>query len=133
VTTTADIERFLRAFWSSDWDTCGPMLALDAIYEDPLLDEPVGGRGNILAVLRFCHSWSALDPRLRSLFGDGERFCAELRVIGTVTAAADGIPESSVGRAFDFAETDVFHVADGEIVRMSIYADVVSFQQQIGV
>jgi ketosteroid isomerase-like protein len=53
-------------------------------------------------------------------------------VIGTVTAAADGIPESSVGRAFDFAETDVFHVADGEIVRMSIYADVVSFQQQIG-
>ncbi len=131
MTTTTDIERFLRAFWRSDWDTCRPMLAPAAIYEDPLLDEPVSGRENILDVLRFCHSWSALDPEMRSLFGDGERFCAELRVIGTVTAAVDGISASSVGRRFDFAEADVFHVVGGEIVRMSIYADVVSFQRQI--
>ncbi len=131
MTTTTDIERFLRAFWRCDWDSCGPMLALDAIYEDPLLDEAVSGRENILDVLRYCHSWSALDPQLRSLFGDGERFCAELRVVGTVTATADGIPESSVGRTFDFAETDVFHVVNSQIVRVSIYADVVTFQLQI--
>jgi steroid delta-isomerase-like uncharacterized protein len=131
VTTALDIERFLRAFWQSEWASCATMLAADAIYEDPLLDGPVSGRDNVLDVLRFCHSWSALEPRLRSLFGDGEYFCAELRVIGTITAAADGIPASSVGRTFDFAETDVFHVLEGEIARMTIYADVVSFQQQI--
>jgi limonene-1,2-epoxide hydrolase len=131
VLTTVDIERFLRAFWRSEWDTCGPMLARDALYEDPLLLAPVRGRDAILDVLRFCHAWSALEPTLRSVFGDGERFCAELRVVGTVTAPADGIPQSSVGRHFDFAEADVFQVSGDEIVRMSIYADVVSFLQQI--
>ncbi len=108
------------------------MLALHCIYEDPLLDEPVRGRSDILDVFRFCHSWASLDPQLRTVFGDGERFCAELRVTGTVITAADGIPESSVGRSFDFAEADVFQVEDGQIVRMSVYADVVSFQKQIG-
>ncbi len=130
--TVTEIERFLRAFWQCDWDICSSMLALDAVYEDPLLDEPVRGRSDILDVFRFCHAWAALDPRLRTLFGDGQQFCAELRVVGTVIAAADGIPESSVGRGFDFAEADVFQVNDGQIVRMSVYADVVGFHRQIG-
>jgi hypothetical protein len=127
----SDIERFLRAFWTSQWDVCGPMLSIDAVYEDPLLAEPMRGRSAILDVFRYCHQWAALDPRLVSLFGDGDRFCAELRVAGTIVAIADGIPEAAVGRQFDFAEADVFQVQGGEIVRMSIYADVVGFQAQI--
>lgn len=127
----SDIERFLRAFWTSRWDVCGPMLSMDAVYQDPLLEDPVCGRSAILEVFRYCHQWAALDPRLVSLFGDGDLFCAELRVAGTIIAVADGIPQAAVGRPFDFAEADIFQVRAGEIVRMSIYADVVGFQAQI--
>ncbi len=131
--TTDEIETFLRAFWRSEFDVCSSMLASDAVYEDPLLDEPVCGREAILAVLEFCHSWAALNPTLLSLFGDGGLFCAELRIKGTITKAVEGIPVTSVGRYFDFAEADVFRV-EGEVIRgMRIYADVVGFQRQIGV
>ncbi len=129
--TTAEIETFLRAFWRSDWGTCSSLLADDAVYEDPLLERPVRGREAILATLEFCHSWAELEPRLVSLFGDGELFCAELRIAGKVTKAVEGIPARSVGRSFDFAEVDVFQSAGGAIRRMSIYADVVGMQRQI--
>ena len=128
---TLDIERFLRAFWRSDWAVCGPMLAADAVYEDPLLEEPVQGCEAILEVFKFCHAWADLDPQLRAVFGDGERFCAELRVVGRVTHSVEGIPEESVGRSFDFAEADIFDVRSERIVRMSVYADVAGFQNQI--
>lgn len=130
--TTNDIEQFLRAFWTSDWAVCAAALADDATYEDPLLPEPVIGREAILEILHLCHAWADLQPRLRSLFGDGTHFCAELRVAGTITAPADGIPDHALGRSFDFAETDVFEAANGRIVRMSIYADVPALMSQIG-
>ncbi len=130
--TTAEIETFLRAFWRSDWDTCRSMLAEDAVYEDPLLERPVRGREAILATLEFCHSWAELEPRLISLFGDGRLFCAELRIAGKVTRAVEGIPAKSVGTSFDFAEADIFHGAEGVIQRISIYADVIGLQRQIG-
>lgn len=129
--TAADIERFLRAFWASEWSFCERLLAEEAVYEDPLLPEPVRGRVEILEVFRFCHHWATLDPQLIALFGDGRGFCAELRIRGTIIAAVEGIPESAVGRQFDFAEVDVFQVSNGTITRMSVYADVVGFQAQI--
>lgn len=129
--TTDQIEAFLRAFWRSDWNTCSSMLSRNAVYEDPLLEQPVRGRKAILETLKFCHSWADLEPRLVSLFGDGRLFCAELRITGRITNAVEGIPARSVGKSFDFAEADVFHGAGGVIQRMSIYADVVGFQKQI--
>ena len=66
-------------------------------------------------MLEFCHSWAALDPTLLSLFGDGSLFCAELRIKGTITQAVEGIPVTSIGRYFDFAEADVFRV-EGEVI-----------------
>jgi hypothetical protein len=92
----------------------------------------VRGRDAIIEVFKFCHSWATLKPTLQALFGDGKRFCAEIRVAGTIIAAVEGIPDASVGRAFDFAEADVFDVEADQIKRMSIYADVVGFQKQIG-
>jgi steroid delta-isomerase-like uncharacterized protein len=129
--TERDIERFLRAFWESRWDACEQMLAPDAVYEDPLLDEPVRGRAQILEVFKFCHKWARLDPQLRAVLGDGRRFCAELRVRGTVIESVESIPPTSLGKSFDFAEADVFDVESGMITRMSIYADLVTFQRQI--
>lgn len=130
--TNAEIEMFLRAIWRSDWNTCHAMLAQDAVYEDPLLDRPAHGRKAILETLEFCHTWAELEPRLVSLFGDGGLFCAELRITGKVIKAVEGISARSVGRSFDFAEVDVFQSVGGAIHRMSIYADVVGLQKQIG-
>jgi len=130
--TKVKIEEFLCAFWRSDWDVCSSMLAPDALYVDPLLDNPVRGREAVLETLEFCHSWALLEPRLVSLFGDGRSFCAEIRVIGTITRSVTGIPEEAVGRSFDFAEADVFRTEGGLIRRMSVYADVPGFRKQIG-
>ena len=58
---------------------------------------------------------------------------AEFRVRGTVIAALLDLPQSAVGKSFDFAECDIFEFDEqNRIVRMTIYADVVSFMKQIG-
>ena len=124
---------FLRGVWGSDWDLCRAMLAEKAVYEDPLLDAPVIGREQIIETFKLCHAWGRLDPILKQAFGGSRMAAAEFRVRGTVIAALLDLPPSAVGKSFDFAECDVFEFDDrNRIVRMSIYADVVSFMKQIG-
>ncbi len=124
---------FLRAVWGSDWGLCRRMLSEKAVYEDPLLEAPVIGREPIIETFKLCHAWGRLAPSLKRVFGGGRLAAAEFRVRGTVIAALLDLPQSAVGKSFDFAECDVFEF-DGEnrIARMSIYADVVSFMKQIG-
>ena len=130
---SADIRRLLQAFWASDWDTAMALFAEDAIYEDPLLTEPARGKPAILDVFKYCHHWGRLEGEIRSCFSDGRFAVAELRIRGTMIAPADRMPDQVVGRRFDFVEADVFEFdAAGEIARETIYPDVHTFLQQIG-
>ena len=130
---SADIRRMLKAFWASDWDTAMALFADDAIYEDPLLAAPARGKQAILDVFKYCHQWGRLDGEIRSCFSDGHSAVAELRIRGTMIAPAEGMPSDVVGRRFDFVEADVFEFnAAGKIARETIYPDVHTFLQQIG-
>lgn len=130
---SVDVRRMLEAFWASNWETAMAVFADDAIYEDPLLKEPARGKEAILGVFKYCHHWGRLEGEVRSCFG-GEHFAvAELRIRGTMIAPAEGMPDEVVGRRFDFVEADVFEFdAAGKIARETIYPDVQTFLQQIG-
>ena len=127
------IRDLLQAFWTSDWDALMPLFADDAVYEDPLLPEPVRGRDEIQRVLAYCHAWAAFHNDIRTVFGTDRLVAAELRIAGRVTAAIDELPPNAVGKQFSFAETDVFELReDGLVGRMSIYADTMTFMKQVG-
>ncbi len=124
---------FLQGIWASDWEVCRSLLSENAIYEDPLLDAPIIGREPILDTFKLCHAWGRLAPRLKHVFSEGQMAAAEFRVQGTVIAALLDLPQSAVGKEFDFAECDIFEFDEANrIRRMSIYADVASFRKQIG-
>ena len=133
VDTCAHIRDLLHAFWASDWETLMPWFAEDAVYEDPLLPEPVRGRDEIQRVLAYCHHWAAFHNEIRTVFGSERMVAAELRIAGRVTAAIDELPPDAVGKPFSFAEVDVIELDEnGLVTRMSIYADTMSFMQQVG-
>lgn len=125
---------FLQAVWGSDWQACRAMLSEAAVYEDPLLEAPIIGREPIIETFKLCHAWGRLDPRLKQVFSGGKMAAAEFRVHGTVIKALLDLPQSAVGKEFDFAECDIFEFDDQNLIkRMTIYADVASFMKQIGV
>lgn len=127
------VQSFLQGVWESRWDVCLPILSEKAIYEDPLLDSPVLGRDAIIDTFKLCHAWGDLKPVLKNVFGDDRMVAAEFQVKGNVKAAMLGIPESAVGKSFDFAECDVFEFNDRNLIaRMTIYADVAGFLKQLG-
>lgn len=131
--TCTRVRNLLHAFWASDWDAVMPLFAADAIYEDPLLSEPVRGRDQIQRVLAYCHAWAEFHNDIRTVFGNDHLVAAELRIAGRVTAAIDELPPDAVGKPFSFAETDVFELREGGLVeRMSIYADTMTFVKQVG-
>jgi hypothetical protein len=129
----ADVRDLLHAFWDSDWPRCMARYADGAVYEDPLLPEAVHGKQGILGILKYCHSWGTYRGEILSVFSTDRFATAELRIRGRVTSTPAGMPPSVVGKEFDFAECDVFEFdATGLVVRESIYADVYSFMQQMG-
>jgi steroid delta-isomerase-like uncharacterized protein len=127
------VRRYLDAFWATRFDELVGYLADDALYVDPLLPEPVRGKEAIRGVLAYCHEWGSYRGEIVSLFGAGGLVAAELRIRGVVTAPPAGMSPAVVGKAFDFAEADVFELDDaGLIVRQAIYADGLSLQAQLG-
>ena len=105
----------------------------EALYEDPLLPEPVRGKQGILDVFKYCHSWGTYQGEIRSVSCSDRMATAELRIRGGVTSPPEGMPASVVGKTFDFAEADVFEFdAAGRVVRETIYADVYTFMMQLG-
>ncbi len=125
--------RFLEDVWASRWESCRDRLGERAVYEDPLLEDPVTGRDPIIDTFKLCHAWGILSPVLKNVFASGSMAAAEFQVKGRVKAALLGMPESAVGKSFDFPECDVFEFdGSGRIVRMTIYADVAGFMKQVG-
>ena len=130
---TDHVRDLLVAFWQGDWDRTMEHFADDAIYEDPLLDEPVRGKQGILDVFKYCHAWGRIEGEIRSLVGDDRLAVAELRIRGTVIGPIDGLPDDVLGRNFDFAEADVFEFdAEGKVRRETIYPDVTRLMRQLG-
>lgn len=130
---TDHVRDLLDAFWQGDWDRTMQYFAEDAIYEDPLLAEPVRGRNGILDVFKYCHAWGRIEGEIRSLVGDDRIAAAELRIRGAVIGPIEGLPDDVVGRTFDFAEVDVFEFnADGKVQRETIYPDVTTLMRQLG-
>lgn len=121
------------AFWQSDWDRTMQYFADDAIYEDPLLDDPVRGKADILDVFKYCHAWGRIEGEIRHLVGNDRIVMAELRIRGTVIGPIDGLPGDIIGRTFDFAEVDVFEFgADDTVRRETIYPDLTTLMRQLG-
>ncbi len=128
-----DVRDLLAAFWESRWDDCIAHFSVDALYEDPLLPEPVHGKQGILDIFKYCHSWGTYRGEIRGIFCTDRLATAELRIRGRVTSPPDGMPDSVVGKEFDFAEADVFEFDDsGRVVRETIYADVYTLMRQLG-
>lgn len=126
------VRTFLHAFWNSDWEQILDLLAESAVYEDPLLDEPVQGKQAIKEVFEYCHDWADIDGEIRSVFGSGNMVVAELRIRGTMTKPIGDMPTSVVGKRFDFSEADVFEFDDdGKVVRETIYPDAFSMMKQL--
>jgi hypothetical protein len=129
----AEVSDLLHAFWYSNWERCMSHFADDALYEDPLLPEPVRGKQGILDIYKYCHSWGTYRGEIRQVFCTDRLATAELRIRGKVTSPPAGMPDSVVGKEFDFAEADVFEFdSAGNVIRESIYADVYTFMQQMG-
>lgn len=129
----ARARRYLDAFWDGRWEELCSYLAADAVYTDPLLPEAVKGRDAIRDVLAYCHEWGTYRGQVIGLFGSGERVAVELRIRGTVIAPPSGMSAAVVGKAFDFAEADIFEFdPEGAIVRQSIYADTLTLAKQLG-
>jgi hypothetical protein len=125
------VRALLEEFWSSRWEVI-ERFADDCLLEDPLLPEPVRGKGAVLETFKLCHAWADLRPELRSVCASGRHAAAEFVVRGRITNAVEGIPEAAVGADFAFGETDVFEFDEaGLVARMSIYADVVGFNRQL--
>jgi hypothetical protein len=124
---------YLDAFWGSRWDELTRYLADDALYIDPLLPEPVRGTDAIRGVLAYCHEWGEYRGEVVNLFGAGRHVTVELRIRGHVTAPPEGMSDAVVGRAFDFAECDVFELDEADrIVRQTVYADGLMLERQLG-
>ena len=127
------VRRYLHAFWDSRWEELLGYLAEDALYVDPLLPEPVRGRDGIRDVLAYCHEWGEYRGEITNVFGSGAFVTAELRIVGSVRKAPEGMTEAVVGKVFDFLEADVFEFdADDRIVRETIYADALTLVHQLG-
>lgn len=130
---SADVRGLLEAFWAGDWDRTMQYFANDAVYEDPLLPEPVRGKAAILDVFKYCHTWGRITGEIRNLFGTDEFVVAELRICGTIIEPLEGLPDNVIGKAFDFTEADVFQFgADGKVHREAIYPDVMTLMRQLG-
>ncbi len=130
---TEQVRDLLAAFWQGDWDRTMQHFADDVIYEDPLLDEPVHGKAGVLEVFKYCHTWGRIEGDIRNLVGDERIAVAELRIRGAVIGPIAGLPDTVVGRTFDFAEVDVFEFdAGGKVRRETIYPDVTTLMRQLG-
>ena len=127
------VRDLLGAFWQGDWDRTMQHFADDAVYEDPLLTDPVRGKDGILDVFKYCHDWGRIEGEIRSLVGDDRIAIAELRIRGAVIGPIEGLPDDVLGRTFDFAEVDVFEFdADGKVRRETIYPDLTTLMRQLG-
>ena len=125
------VRALLNEFWASNWSVM-ERFAPEALLVDPLMPGPVKGKAEILRTFKLCHSWAELHPELHNVFAT-ERFgAAEFTVRGVVQAPLDGLPDTVVGAPFEFAEADIFQFDEqGLVIRMSIYADVAHFNQQL--
>lgn len=129
----AAVRGLLEAFWSKDWGRVMASFAEEASYEDPLLPGPVRGKEAILQVFQYCHEWGSYRGEITNIFGGDNFAVAELRIRGTVRKPPEGMPESVVGKSFDFVEADVFEFnSEGKIIRETIYADALTLMRQLG-
>ena len=127
------VEAYLDAFLKSRWDEVRPALADGCEVVDPLMPEPVKGKQAVMDLLAYCHSWGHYHGEILNLFGDEHQVAAQLWISGKVIEAPEGMPDEVVGREFAFAECDVFQLDDHHrITKVSIYADVVTLQNQLG-
>jgi len=84
-------------------------------------------------LLAYCHSWGHYHGEILNLFGDEQQVAVQLWISGEVIEAPEGMTDDVVGREFAFAECDIFEVDAGHrITKVSIYADVVTLQNQLG-
>ena len=127
------VAAYLDAFINSRWDEVRPALADDCTVVDPLMPEPVKGKQEVMDLLAYCHSWGQYRGEILNLFGDEREVAVQLWISGEVIEAPEGMTDDVVGRKFGFAECDIFEVGDDHrITRVSIYADVVTLQNQLG-
>ena len=127
------VEAYLDAFFNSRWDEVRPALAEDCVVVDPLMPDPVKGRQEVMDLLAYCHTWGHYRGEILNIFGDEQQVAVQLWISGRVVEAPEGMPEEVVGREFAFAECDVFELdGDHHITKVSIYADVVTLQNQLG-
>ena len=133
-TKTCDVvAAYLDAFFNSRWDEVRPALADDCVVVDPLMPEPVKGKQEVMDLLAYCHSWGHYHGEILNLFGDERQVAVQLQISGEVIEAPEGMTDEVVGREFAFAECDVFELDDDHrITKVSIYADVVTLQNQLG-
>ena len=67
------------------------------------------------------------------LFEDESQVAAQLWISGEVIVAPERMNDDVVGRTFSFAECDIFELDKNlSIVKETIYADVVTLQNQLG-
>lgn len=127
------IRRYLDAFFEARWDDVMPALADDCILIDPLVPEPVRGKQAIRELLAYCHTWGHYRGEVINLFGDEHHVAVQLQISGRVIVAPEGMSADVVGREFSFVECDIFELDEEQrIVKETIYADVVTLQNQLG-
>lgn len=133
---TADQEKRIRqivaAINAHDIESVLSFFA-DAFVWEEVISDPVVARNKEELHARLQGLFAMIPDikvELASHFVSGNRECVEWASSGTHTGDAPGFP--ATGKKFSYREVVVIESIGGKISRFSVYADMLTFMQQVG-
>ena len=123
---------FIAAFSAHDLDTTISYFTDDIFYEEVVADGVVGnGKKELRDRIReIFAAFPDIRLDLISHFSSGEQHCLEWISRGTA-AASPGPPPT--GKCFSYREAVIAKMKGGKISRFSLYCDMMTFMQQLGI
>jgi len=124
---------FIAAFSAHDVEKVLPFFTDDIFYEEVAAGGAVvRGKEELRARIQgLFRAFPDIELELTSYFSSGDRECVEWISSGTHTVDSPGLP--ATGKRFSYREVVLIERRDGKIRRLSLFCDMMTFMQQIGV
>ena len=132
--TKADLEAFMRRFYTEFWNT-GNIAAADDMIAENLIHEfpagwPTGREGFKKLVLTWRNAFPDLQEHVEFVMADGDRALSRFRLTGTHTGDFYGI--APTGRKIDIYGVDVARLENGRIAEYFYHEDTLGLFRQLG-
>jgi len=131
------VEALFRAFNEHDSDQIIALHAPDAVWDDPLLTEPVKGRAAIAVrlamMLRAFPDLHFVMDELEVYRADSGRVAASWHFTATMTGRMDPPGFARTGRKASVSGVCLYEFEDGLLTRHTIVYDTMGMLRQVGI